>query len=151
MLQTTESITEFEKALHTARPRIVRWMISLTHDPQAAEDVAQDTLLIAWEKRADLTNPDGIDAWLNAIAHNVYKRWARAQGKAYQRTADLDETVIAGSNSVEHELEREELADLLDTAIEMLPAQTREMLIAFPASWNGWKPWAGASWKNASR
>ena len=130
MAFSTEYPFRLEDAFAQSRSRLVRWMTALTHDPQAAEDIVQDTLLIAWQKHADLTDPAGVDAWLNAIAHNVYKRWARAHGKTAKLLIDLDETTIPAADTTEYDLERDELIDMLDAAIDMLPAQTREILIA---------------------
>ena len=112
------------------RRRLVGLCSAISGDRAAAEDLAQETLLEGWKNRHRLREPDGADAWLAAIARNVCLRWARRQG----RDAAVD-AAVAGSVSVpddvdvEVELERAELADLLDRALVLLPPGTREVLV----------------------
>ena len=41
-------------------------------DPHLAEDLAQQTLLSAWEKRVQLENPERVSGWLRRICLNLY-------------------------------------------------------------------------------
>jgi RNA polymerase sigma factor (sigma-70 family) len=120
------------------RARLVRLCARLTGNADAAEDLAQDTLLEAWNHSYKLRDPQGRDRWLGAIARNVCRRWAREQGRALPPLARLDESGDCGDNfdeepandvDVEVELERHELAELLYRALELLPATTRQVLV----------------------
>ena len=62
------------------RARLVRLCTAVVGDASAAEDLAQETLLTAWRLQHRLTDPSGADAWLNAIARNVCRRWLRRRG-----------------------------------------------------------------------
>ena len=62
------------------RARLVRLCATVVGDASAAEDLAQEALLTAWRLQHRLTDPTGADAWLNAIARNVCRRWLRARG-----------------------------------------------------------------------
>jgi len=66
-------------ALPVDYARLVRLCARLTGDAQAAEDLAQDTLVEAWRQRHKLREPAGGDAWLSAIARNVCLRWTAAR------------------------------------------------------------------------
>ncbi len=68
----------------------------------------------AWRLQHRLTDPGGADAWLNAIARNVCRRWLRARGSAPVPTADLGAGEARDLDSV---LEREEVVELLDRAL----------------------------------
>src|SRR5258706_4364406 len=74
-----------DMALAAERARLVRLCARLIGNPDAAEDLAQETLLEAWRSLAKLRTPDGLVPWLNAIARNVCLRWARSQGRELAR------------------------------------------------------------------
>jgi RNA polymerase sigma factor (sigma-70 family) len=121
------------------RARLVRLCARLTGNVDAAEDLAQEALVEAWRHSYKLRDPQGRDRWLAAIARNVCRRWAREQGRALPRLVRLDESCDCGDDfdeepaddfDVEVELERHELAELLDRALGLLPATTRRVLVA---------------------
>lgn len=127
---------EFAAALARERPRLVRLCARLTGDFAHAEDLAQETLYEAWRHADRLREPAGLAPWLAAIARNVCLRWARGRGRELARVAppgddgapDLAATV-ADDRVLEVELEREELARLLDRALDLLPPATRAVLV----------------------
>src|SRR5919202_3203831 len=120
------------------RARLVRLCARLTGNVDAAEDLAQETLLEAWRHSHKLRDPEGRDRWLAAIARNVCRRWAREQGRALPRLVRLDESCDYGDDfdeepaddlDVDVELERHELVELLDRALRLLPTTTRRVLV----------------------
>lgn len=130
------------------RPRLVRLCATITGDPSAAEDLAQETLLEAWRHRDSVREPDRHAQWLTGIARNVCFRWVRHRGRDLAHLAPLpgDDGLAAPDDaeapseafgadatagaSVEIALEREELAALLDRALALLPPETRAALVA---------------------
>src|SRR6266545_639830 len=131
------------------RARLVRLCARLTGDIDAAEDLAQKTLYEAWRNAHKLRDPadaDGRRRWLAAIARNVCLRWVRRRGRELARLARLprqagavrdarpDDSLSAALAEVpddfdlEVELERGELAALLDRAMGLLPPETRRVL-----------------------
>jgi RNA polymerase sigma factor (sigma-70 family) len=129
-------------ALPGLRTRLVRRARQLGVDAEAAEDLAQETLYEAWRSRDRLHDPSGVERWLFAILGNVHRRWMRRHGRDRSRLAPnpigpeppgvesgtLD--VPADDRfDVEVELERRELADLLDRAMALLPVETRDLLV----------------------
>jgi RNA polymerase sigma factor (sigma-70 family) len=127
------------------RTQLIRLCAYLTGSPDAAEDLAQETLLEAWRNRQKLHYQDDGQGkenwikWLRAIARYVCMRWARSRGRDLAHLAPLhafdDETGSDAENlpaaecDVEIELERDELAQLLDRALALLPPATRAVLI----------------------
>jgi RNA polymerase sigma-70 factor (ECF subfamily) len=119
------------------RARLVRLCARLSGDRDAAEDLAQEALIEAWRHQDRLLDSQGADRWLAAIARNVCLRWARRRGRERARLAfpgyeasgaDL-ESLPADGVDITIELEREELAELLDRALGLLPAETRRVLV----------------------
>lgn len=130
-------------ALAAERPRLVRLCQRLTNDATAAEDLAQETLLTAWRLRDRLTAPEGLSAWLAAIARNLCHRWARAHGADRARIISLnsDDSEASSVDSLASSLaaegddpaeavERDELAELARRALALAPEMTRDLLAA---------------------
>ena len=143
-------------ALAAERARLARLCAHLTGDAEAADDLAQETLLEAWRAAHKLRDADGLAPWLSAIARNVCLRWARRRGRelAHQAPAmtpaltpaagsldarddvgDLDAIAahpradIVDDSDFTLQLERQELATLLDHALALLPPETRLALV----------------------
>ena len=132
LCDSREQDARFTSALAEERGRILRFCARYTGSSDAAEDLAQETLIEAWRHADRLQSQDGITFWLTAIARNVCLRWRERQQRPLvlltTTTHDvLDEVADDGDFVVA--LERQELADLLDRAMEALPPPTRAMLI----------------------
>jgi DNA-directed RNA polymerase specialized sigma24 family protein len=53
------------------RPRLVRLCARVSGDPDAAEDLAQETILAAHRAAAELREPERWREWLSGVARNV--------------------------------------------------------------------------------
>lgn len=110
------------------RARLVRLCAAVV-GPAGAEDVAQEALLEAWRQRAKLVDAAGADAWLGAIARNVCRRHLRKQGKDPTIPTDA----VPEQQHIELDrldrLEREDVVDLLERALALLPEATSAALI----------------------
>lgn len=118
------------------RARLVRLCARVTGDVAVAEDLAQETLLEAHRNADRLRDPQARSAWLAGIARNMCRRWARAHGRELAHAVCLGgaddaqlEDRLVDDLDLELELEREELATLLDRALALLPVETRLALI----------------------
>ncbi|MEO7001577.1 MAG: RNA polymerase sigma factor, partial [Ktedonobacterales bacterium] len=136
-----------DRALAEERARLVALCTRLTGNADAADDLAQETLVEAWRSLTRLRDADGLGPWLSAIARNVCLRWQRAHGRdlAHRATlpsldhgdeADamltLDDLAVGADDGADFTLalERYELATLLDRALGLLPTETRAALVA---------------------
>jgi len=129
-----------ETTLSGERSRLVRLCTQLSGSSEAAEDLAQETLYEAWRHRDQLHDPQGQERWHNAIARNVCLRWRqlrfRDSAHLLQPSShdpgepDSLEQELADPADLEADLERSELADLLERALHLLPASTRQLLVA---------------------
>ena len=122
--------------LLSERARLVRLCTSLAGSAEAAEDLAQETLVEAWRHRDRVVDREGLSSWLSAIARNVCLRWCRQRSRDFRRIGvvgegDLRNTFESAADltDLEVELERDELADLLGRAMSLLPPETRQALI----------------------
>jgi RNA polymerase sigma factor (sigma-70 family) len=111
------------------------YCVRLMHDDEAGADLTQETLLEAWRHRDKLVDPHGRRAWLAQIAHNVALRLRRSAHRASHhltRLDDLPETDDPALIDLDfvNDLERQDLATLLDHALALLPRDLRQALIA---------------------
>jgi RNA polymerase sigma factor (sigma-70 family) len=130
-MMTTSVIDQ--NSMQADRDMLVRFCARYTGDQHVAEDLAQQSLLRAWQAESSLRDPQARTGWLIAIARNVCLTWGRGHTRETARcqvaTKPLPEDHIADGFDFEIELEREELAALLDRALALLPPETREVLI----------------------
>jgi RNA polymerase sigma-70 factor (ECF subfamily) len=120
--------------------RLVRLCTQLTGSREAAEDLAQETLYEAWRHRDQLHDLRGQVRWHTAIARNVCLRWRThrlrdATHLLQPSSHDLGmpdslEQELADPADLEADVERSELADLLERALQLLPEPTRQLLVA---------------------
>lgn len=125
-----------ESLLPSEWRRLVRLCASISGNADAAEDLAQETMIEAWRHAGNLRDPQAITPWLSGIARNVCRRWIRRQARD---AAKIDR--LARSGNVSHgyaeeadpgetlSLEHDELTSLLDRAPGLLPAPTRDVLV----------------------
>jgi len=122
-----------EIVVPSERAWLVRLCARLSGNAEAAEDLAQETLLEAWRHRWKLHDPRGRLSWLAAIAHHVCSRWRHDQARHQTRNVDVANGIEIDAPledfDLEVELERHELADILDRAMALLPPDTRTVLI----------------------
>jgi RNA polymerase sigma factor (sigma-70 family) len=121
---------DLQATLLAERPRLVGLCAYLSGDVGSAEDLAQETLVEAWSHAHELRDPQAAPAWLTGIARNVCLRWARARSRELAHSAPaVSEEDPPDGFDLEVELERGELASLLDRAMALLPPETRALLV----------------------
>jgi RNA polymerase sigma factor (sigma-70 family) len=81
-----EALTE---AFRDEWPRLIAAALRITGDLQAAEDVAQETLMAALEAWPLQGIPDRPGAWLMTVCRNRARNLVRDAGRAQQRVASL--------------------------------------------------------------
>lgn len=117
----------------TRRRSLVALCSRLTGNPDAAEDLAQETLCEAWRNLHKLHDAAGAWPWLAGIARHVCRRWWRARGRQFDHLGPIEQvpgmSLIEDDYDLDAALERREVADLLDRALALLPHETRAVLI----------------------
>jgi len=115
--------------LVAALPRLRRYARVLTGDLHRADDLVQDTLARAWEKRQLWRAGSDLRAWLFTIMHNVHVNQFSMRQREYSQTS-LDADPAAGWEIPVRatQADRVELAEVLEQ-IGRLPVAQREVLI----------------------
>ena len=112
---------------------LARW---LTRDERNAEDVVQEACLRAF-KFLDGFHGENSRVWLLAIVRNTYYSWLRKnQFQALsvpfeEETAAVDaiSLEIDGGNPVEELLQQKDARRLINSALEQLPEEFREVIV----------------------
>ncbi len=113
-----------------AIPRLRRYARVLTGDTTRADDLVQDTLSRAWEKRALWQAGTDLRAWLFTIMHNLFVN-QRALARRDARNVSLDDEEGGDAWLVvvqPTQYARVELSELLRD-VSKLPADQREVLL----------------------
>jgi RNA polymerase sigma-70 factor (ECF subfamily) len=116
--------------LVAALPRLRRYARVLTGDVHRADDLVQDTLARAWEKRRLWRAGSDLRAWLFTIMHNVHiNQFSMRQREYTQASLDADGGAVGWDISVRAtQSDRVELAEVL-LQIGRLPTEQREVLM----------------------
>jgi len=117
--------------LVAAIPRLRRYARVLMGNPTRADDLVQDTLARAWEKRSLWQAGSDLRAWLFTIMHNVFvnqRALAKREGRCVSIDADEDGAGVLQIPVRATQSDRLELADVF-RHIRQLPVEQREVLI----------------------
>ena len=116
--------------LVAAIPRLRRYARVLTGDATRADDLVQDTLARAWEKRRLWQAGTDLRAWLFTVMHNVHvNQLALFRREAANVSLDADPTGMAWQLPVRgNQLDRVELLEVV-AQMGKLPADQREVLL----------------------
>ena len=135
-MQDLNEAMDFETLLAGERPRLVRLCAWFSGRSEAAEDLAQETLIAAWKSRRQLQSLEKLKPWTAAIARNICLNWSRRHYREQSRllysidsNEDSFESELQNETSLELELDRYELGKLLDQALALLPHETAQMLV----------------------
>jgi RNA polymerase sigma-70 factor, ECF subfamily len=132
---STPGLGDFATFFHEHRDPVHRFLWRLTRNAADADDLVQETFLVAWRKRAQFDGRGSAEGWLRRTAYRVFLN-QRAKTK---RRADLDErrspmterTAPAVDGAV---ADREAAVFLLrrvEEALDELPDEPREAFVLF--------------------
>jgi RNA polymerase sigma factor (sigma-70 family) len=105
-------------------PRLRRYARALLGNRAAADDLVQDTMERGWSKLSSWRRGSDMRAWLFAIMHNLYVDQVR---RSPVLAETLDENTAEPSMNAT-QADRLAIRDL-ETALRMLPAEQREILL----------------------
>ncbi len=120
----------FDILLGRYRSQIKGYLLSLIADPDAAEDILQDTFMKIYISIQQYRGEASFKSWLFVIARNSWKNHLRSHQYQthidhYKDVYDLD---IASEQSPENALIQQQRSKLLRVAIDALPARQRTTL-----------------------
>jgi len=99
---------QWEDNLKLQIPRLRRYACALLQDVSSADDLVQDCLERAWDKRDSWVEGSNLRAWLFTIMHNLFINGVRRnklQQSYLDQTSNSSTTVNTEQNYLLHDLE----------------------------------------------
>ena len=120
----------FNALLGRYRSPIKRYLLSLINDPDAAEDIIQDTFIKAYTSIHQYRGDASFKSWLLVITRNSWKNYLRSHHyqTCINRFEDVYDLKIAGEQSPENTFMQQQQSKLLCIAINALPKKQHTTL-----------------------
>jgi RNA polymerase sigma-70 factor (ECF subfamily) len=109
-------------------PRVYQFALRLTGDAHLADDLTQETLLRAWDRRGQLRDLACARAWLFQIAANVWRDHCRRAALRDEQQRDVPEQAAGSERCPAADAELRDDIRLVLQALDRLPPRQREVL-----------------------
>ena len=118
------NVEAFEHLFFQYQPRLVNFLIGLTHDKEVSRDMAQDLFLSLWKDREKLKNVRSFSSYLFQMARfTVYDYFDRlAVSEKYTNEFLLEASI---SQSEEEAMFARELQNLINRTVEQMSPQRK--------------------------
>ena len=123
--RSDEEDKAFKKELVVLIPHLRAFARTLTGDATAADDLAQDAMMKAWDARASFQMGTNMKAWTFMILRNQFYSEKRRSWRQTQLDQEAAERTLVAADDPESPVALDELRQ----SIGMLPPEQREALI----------------------
>ena len=106
---------------------LFRFALSLTRDPDAAEELTQDCLLRAMRKSSQLVEEEAVKPWLFQIMVNLWKDKLKKKRLDTDPSINVNGLALPESTPQQHAIQNETRTDIL-AMIQALPTRQRTVL-----------------------
>ncbi|MGD0961532.1 MAG: sigma-70 family RNA polymerase sigma factor [Methylomonas sp.] len=117
----------FEQLYKNYYPRLFRFILRMTRQPELVEELIQETLMVVWLKPGEFNRQSKLSTWIFGIA---YHKALKALAKHARRGQDIDVTELCDSlgDSSGNPAQKRENEDWLNRALAILPAEQRAVI-----------------------
>lgn len=117
-------VKAFEQLFFDYQPRLVHFLVGLTHDKEVSRDIAQDLFLSLWKDREKLRNVHSFSSYLFQMARfTVYDYFDRlAVSEKYTNEFLLEASI---SQSDEEAIFARELQNFINRAVDQMSPQRK--------------------------
>ena len=134
--------------------KIYGYVLRMLHDPEEAEDVAQEIFIRAYQNLVGFREAASFKTWLYRIATNLTIDAARTRKRRWSDTFSLDEPVATDEGELQRQLptdrpgpvnraESSQLQQLVGEAIAQLPSKLRMVITLYDIEGLSYKEIAG--------
>jgi len=115
------NLEAFEELVVRYRPAVVRLARTIV-GADHAEDVAQDSLLLAFKALPGIEEPRKFPAWLSAITRHRALRFSKSETAQMKKRVPLDEALLENIEALAKPLAEKERDEEMIEALESLPS-----------------------------
>jgi RNA polymerase sigma-70 factor (ECF subfamily) len=115
------NLEAFEELVVRYRPAVVRLARTIV-GADYAEDVAQDSLLLAFKALPGIEEPRKFPAWLSAITRHRAVRFSKSETAHMSKRVALDEALLEKIEALAKPLAEKERDEEMIAALESLPS-----------------------------
>lgn len=131
-----EDVEAFQSLYEAYSRKILNYLYRMTRSRSEAEDLAQDTFILAYRNIKALKDPRKFQSWLFRIAqNNVYQKYRgkkpRLESIDQEESTELSDVqrLATPRNSPEQNVMSGELEDMIEDAIAALPEKYRTVFV----------------------
>ena len=117
----------FEAFYKNYYPRLFRFILRMTRQPDNVEELIQETLLVVWEKPDGFNHESKISTWVFGIAYNKALK-SIAKNARRSNDVDIDELADSIGDKNANPAKSREDQDWLGAALAILPADQRAVI-----------------------
>jgi RNA polymerase sigma-70 factor, ECF subfamily len=115
------NLEAFEELVMRYRPAVVRLARTIA-GADHAEDVAQDSLLLAFKALPGIEEPRKFGAWLSAITRHRALRFSKSESTLLKKRVALDDALLEKIEALATPLAEKERDEEMVQALDSLPA-----------------------------
>ena len=115
------NLEAFEQLVLRYRPAVVRLARSVV-GADYAEDVAQESLLLAFKALPSIEEPRRFAAWLSAITRHRALRFSKSEDRHLSKRVALDEALLEKIEALAKPVAEKERNEAMIKALDSLPA-----------------------------
>ncbi|MCW8934812.1 MAG: sigma-70 family RNA polymerase sigma factor [Gammaproteobacteria bacterium] len=112
------------RRIESSRPKLYRMAYAWSHDAMLADDLVQETQMLALQKIEQLKDEAAFDGWVYTILNNVWLGYLRKS----RPSEDIERIVIADNNTPEHEMLVNQVDLMVRSAMTGLPNAQRQVV-----------------------
>lgn len=112
------------KRIEHSRTKLYRMALAWCHDPMLADDLVQETQVLALQKLHQLNSDAAFNGWIYSILNNAWLGHLRKS----RPTEDIDQLVVADAASPEHETLMQQVDLMVRNAMSVLPNAQRQVV-----------------------
>lgn len=121
-------VDSYGELMSRYEPRLMRYVVSLIHDHEAAADIVQETFIKTYQNLRGFDDAYKFSSWIYRIAHNEAMNVVRRE-RHISHDVDANETAPSYEPTTMHDIDQTILKDDVAACLDQLEPKYREVLM----------------------